>query len=81
MHGAVAADRHHVTGSLARRVGRELLAVAWALRVYHLDGPSLRPKRPCYRVLRPAPCATTRRWIDDEMSLEHAASRYNSPAL
>jgi len=46
-----------------------------------LDGPSLRSKRSCYRVFRPAPRAATRRRIDDEMSLEHAASRYNSPAL
>jgi hypothetical protein len=61
--------------------GRELPPAARALGVYDLDGPPLRPKRSCDRVLRPAPRAATRSWIDDEMSLEHAASRYNSPAL
>ena len=81
MHGAVTPDCHHVTGSVARRFGRDLLPLSWALGVYDLHGPPLRPKRLCYRVFCPAPRAATRRRIDDEMSLEHAASRYNSPAL
>jgi hypothetical protein len=78
---AVAAHRHDVAGAPADRLGREGLGVTRMLGPNDLHRPSLRPKRPGDHAFRAACRTATSRRIDDEVSLEHAASRYNSPAL
>jgi hypothetical protein len=81
MDRAVAPDRHHVAGALADGLRGESLAVPRTLGPREVHCPSLRSKRPGDHVFGPARSASPRSRVDDEMSVEHAATRYNSPAL
>ena len=78
---AVTTDRHHVAGALAHSLRCESLAMPRTLGPRDIHCPSLCSKRPGDHVFGLARSASPRSWVDDEMSVEHAATRYNSPAL
>src|SRR2546426_7011564 len=78
MHGAVAADRHDMLGSLQHGLRRELLRVTGTLGADEIHRPSLRPERARHGRLDTACRASSSRGIENNMGLKHAADKIPS---
>ncbi len=78
MNGAVPTDRDHMPGALPDRLRRQLLAVAGAAGAGHIHRPALRPKRPRDHGLGASCGASSRRGIEDDVGMKHAADKIQS---
>ena len=78
VYRAVPADRDHMRGALPDRLRRQLLPVSGAFGADHIHRPPLRAKRTRDHGLGASCGASSRRRIEDDVGMQHAADKIQS---